>query len=62
MKLILSKKGEPDPQFARVNKRIRNDNGLPIGKASYNPILDTHMYEVEYADVNKFTFSANLIA
>ena len=38
------------PEFARVNKRLKEKYGRPIGIASENPILDTRMYEVEYAD------------
>ena len=38
------------PTFARVTKRLRDANGLPIGVANDNPILDTRMYEVEYPD------------
>ena len=38
------------PEFARVNKRLTEKDGRPIRIAAYNPILDTRMYEVEYAD------------
>ena len=38
------------PEFARVNKRLKDKDGRPIGIAADNPILDTRMYEVEYAD------------
>ena len=30
---------EPGPEFARVTKRLRDHNGLPIGSANKNPIL-----------------------
>jgi len=30
--------------FARVTKRLRDTNGLPIGTAHDNPILDSQMY------------------
>ena len=43
MELALPNRGEPDPQCSCINKHLHDDNGLPIGKASYNPILDTHM-------------------
>ena len=36
--------------FARVTKRLKDANGLPIGTSHENPILDTIVYEVEYAD------------
>ena len=62
MDLALPKRGETDPQFAHVTKSLRDANGLTIIKANDNPILGTCMYEVEYADGEKFTLSANLIA
>ena len=39
--------GDDDPSFAKVTKRLRYAQGLPVGTANDNPILDTHMYEVE---------------
>ena len=62
MELALPKRGKPEPQFACVTKRLRDANGLPIGKASDNPILDTRMYKVEYANSKKYALSSNLIA
>ena len=50
------------PEFARVNKRLNNKYGRPIRIAAYNPILDTRMYEVEYADGYKTVMIANAIA
>ena len=41
-----TKRGEPEPQFACVTKRLQDANGLLIGKAKDKPILDTHMYKV----------------
>jgi hypothetical protein len=46
MELALPRKGG-EVQFGRVVKRLRDKNGLPIGTASDNPILDSRMYEVE---------------
>jgi hypothetical protein len=43
-------------------KRLRDGNGLPIGTANNNPILDTRMYEVEYPDGHKAALAANAIA
>ena len=34
--------------WAKVTKRLRDANGLPIGTANENPILDSRVYEVEY--------------
>ena len=62
MELALPKRGKLEPQFACVTKHLRDANGLPIGKASDNPILDTRMYEVEYVDRKKSAVSAKLIA
>ena len=35
------------PEFARVNKRLKDKDGRLIGISANNPILDTIMYEVE---------------
>ena len=48
--------------FARITKRLKDANGLPIGTSHDNPILDTRVYEVEYADVHKASMAANAIA
>ena len=37
-------------EFERVNKRLKEKYGRPIGIAADNPILDTRMYEVECVD------------
>jgi len=55
-------RGDNGPEFARVTKRLRDADGIPIGTAADNPILDTRMYEVEYADGYKESLTANLIA
>ena len=61
VELSLDRGGET-PEFARVTKRLRDNNGIPIGRGSYNPILDTRLYEVEYLDGHKANLSANIIA
>ena len=35
------------PEFAKITKRLHDANGVPIGEANSNPILDTRVYEVE---------------
>ena len=50
------------PEFAKVTKRLRDKDGLPIGRANNNPMLDTRMYEVEYSDGHKASLAANAIA
>ena len=61
MELALDR-GEDGPSFAKVTKRLRDANGLPIGTANDNPILDTRLYEVEYLDGYKASLYANEIA
>lgn len=61
MELALPRDGD-GPEFARVTKRLKDKDGLPIGVANEHPILDTRMYEVEYADGHKASLSANAIA
>ena len=61
MELALDR-GDEGPELARVTKRLRDANGIPIGTANDNPVLDSRMYEVEYADGHKASLSANVIA
>ena len=61
MELALPRDGD-GPEFAKVTKRLRDANGLPIGVAHENPILDTRLYEVEYLDGHKAALAANAIA
>ena len=61
MEITLSRDGD-GPQFGRVTKRLRDKNGLPIGTANDNPILDTRLYEVEFLDGYKASLAANTIA
>ena len=48
--------------MARVTKRLKDANGIPIGNADDNPLLDMRMYEVEYLDGECASLSANHIA
>ena len=52
----------PNPQYANVIKRLRDDNGIPIRTANENPILDSCMYEVEYQDGMRASLVSNYIA
>ena len=61
MELALGRHND-GPEFLRVNKRLKDKDGIPIGIAAENPILDTRMYEVEYADVYKTAMTANATA
>ena len=58
MKLALSRDGG-ESKFAHVTKRLKDANGLPIGTSHENPILDTRVYEVEYADGRKASMAYN---
>jgi hypothetical protein len=49
-------------QLARVVRRKRDANGLPIGLRHDNPILDSRQYEVEFPDGSTEIVAANLIA
>ena len=52
MEIALPRDGDSS-QFARVTKRLRDANGIPIGTAHDNPLLDSRIYEVEYLTVIK---------
>ena len=62
MELALPHGEEATPQYPKVTKRLRDANGIPIGTADNNPILDTRMYEVEFMDGTKQSLSVNYIA
>ena len=53
MELAIPQGDSLEPRLARVTKRLKEANGLPIGLANKNPILDTRMYEVQYLDGEK---------
>ena len=53
MELALPKGDDLNPQLAKVMKRLRDANGIPIGMANDNPILDSRVYEVKYQDGTK---------
>ena len=62
MELAIPQGDSLEPRLARVTKRLKDANGLPIGLANENPILDTRMYEVQYLDGEKASLVANNIA
>ena len=62
MELALPQGDSLEPRMARVTKRLKDANGIPIGTADDNPLLDTRMYEVEYLDGECTSLSANHIA
>ena len=62
MDLALPQGDSLEPRMARVTKRLKDANGIPIGTANDNLLLDTSMYEVEYLDGKRISPSANHIA
>ena len=62
MELALPQGDSLEPRMARVTKRLKDSNGIPIGTADQNPLLDTRMYEVELVDGEKASLTANYIA
>ena len=61
MELAVPRGDNPNPQYAKVTKRLRDADGIPIGTVNENPILDSRMYEVEYQDGTKASLAANYI-
>ena len=55
-------KSDDYSELVIVRKRVKDNNGKPIGVPDTNPILDTRMYEIEYTDGHHQAISANLIA
>ena len=50
------------PEFTKVTKRLHNKEGLPIRTANDNPILNSCLCEVKYADSYKVALTANSLA
>jgi hypothetical protein len=48
--VALSVGPDEEPMVGRVVKRLKDNDGQPIGRANDDPRLDTRMYEVEYCD------------
>ena len=59
--LAIPRHGYEYPQYARVIKRRKDQEGNPVGTANTNPILDTREYVVEFMDGHEETMTANLI-
>jgi hypothetical protein len=53
---------ENEMQRGRVTKRMKDNDGNPIGVSHANPLFDTRMYEVEWLDGHKEQLTANIIA
>ena len=60
LELVIPRDGG-ETTFARVTKRLKDVNGLPIGTSDENPISFTIVYGVEYIDGHKVSMAANTI-
>jgi hypothetical protein len=54
--------GDGELIHATACRRLKDEEGKPIGKSHTNPLLDSRRYEVEYADGNLEELIANAIA
>ena len=59
MKVLLPKEGEK--QEGTVIRRKRNQDGTLKGTSSDNPITDTRVYEIEFANDTYADYSANVL-
>ena len=50
------------PVLAKVKKRKRDADGIPIGQSNPNPILDSRVYELEFPDGRVDEYSVNVIS
>ena len=62
MELSLPRGETDNMQFARVKKRKIDDDGVPVGVANDNPLMDNRIYVVEWADGHTEELMANIIA
>ena len=62
MELGLPRGPDDELQYATVKRIIKDNEGVPIGKESNNPLLDSRQFEVEYSDGYNEVLSANVIA
>jgi hypothetical protein len=62
MEMAMSRGGEGKLIHATVRKRVRDDDGKPVGVNHTNPLLDSIKYEVGYADGHVEELTAYLIA
>ena len=61
MELVIPRYGD-GPNFGKLEKRLRDKDGLPIVISQNNPIMYTIMYKVEYKDCHKASLTVNVIA
>ena len=60
MELEIPRDGD-GPDFSKVTKRLKEKDGLTIGRSNNNPIPYTRMYQLEYKCGHKASLSANAI-
>ena len=59
---ILLPDRDGNKMMAKVIKRVKGNDGKPVGTRNSNPILDTSEYVVEMSDGSTQELTANLIA
>ena len=62
MEMAMRRGADGETMYAKVRKRVRDHDGLPIGVAHSNPLMDSRKYEVEYVDGRVEELTANVIA
>lgn len=62
MEMAMSRGTDGELLHATVRKRVRDQDGMPVGVSHPNPLLDSRKYEVEYVDGYVEELTANLIA
>ena len=62
MEMAITRGGEGAMVHANVRRRVCDKEGRPIGNPHSNPLLDSRLYEVEYADGHIEELTANVIA
>ena len=58
--LMITHRGEE--ARGRVNKKARDNDENPMGRANANPILESHQYVVKFEDSTEAELAANDIA
>ncbi len=55
-------KSNGETAMAKVSKRVKDNDGNPIGKRNVNPLLDTREFECTLEDRSAYCYNANVIA
>ena len=62
MELALPRGDKGQMLFARMTKRMKDNEGIPVRTAKSNPLLDFRQYDVKFVDGNVEELTANIIA